>query len=264
MEALLELVIELIIELFGEILAELISAAFANFSSYIEANTKAKKILKYLLATLIFSATFVLLVMSFWFKKTLYVGLVIGYFIILLLLYIVKFLNRNLWKKSKVEKRIIWINRGVHYLFPMVLILFAIIHRNKATPAIVILSCAALFIYFLIHLYRLQIKNKKSAYISFIKKYRKKAKEYQLNPQKRIVFLNFLSKNKESFIIYIQKDITIEDFKLLKDILIDLSGKYQSRLVLGLLEEAQSRLNYFILNQELIVAYEGLNLQGKD
>lgn len=256
----MEALIEILVEFLGEILIELLAALFAHFSSYVSSNTKAKRIIKYCVAAIIFSATLVLLIMSICYKKTLYIGLVIGYFLILLIIYIIKFLNRNIWKNPKAEQAILWTNRGIHYVFPIILIIFSAIHQNKATPAIIILSCVALGIYLGINLYRLETRNKRSSYIDFVKKFRKKSEAYRKNSKKKKSFLNFLYMNKDSFFLYIQKEIQIEDLKLLKKLIPDLSSRYNSKLFLELLTESQKKLECDILDFEISEAYEKLKL----
>ncbi|MCM1197135.1 MAG: hypothetical protein NC310_08745, partial [Roseburia sp.] len=188
MEALMEIIIEVLFEFFGEIILEIGSALFANFSSYLNSNTKAKKILKYSIAGVIFSATFTLLILALCYKKIIYVGIVIGYFLMLLLTYILKFISKNIWKNNKFDMIITWINRGIHYIFPIILIIFASININKATPVIISLSCITLVIYICINIYRFQ--NKKDTYKRFKKQYAKKSFVYK-EKEKKKQFLNF-------------------------------------------------------------------------
>lgn len=250
MEALIELILEIVFELFGEIILEFGSALFAHFSSYFNTNTRAKRILKYSIAGIVFSATLILLILALIYKKTIYVGIVTGYFLLLLVTYILKFINKNICKNTKFDKTITWINRSIHYAFPVVLIVLASLNINKATPVIIILSSITLIVYLCINIYRLQNMNRRDAYKKFQKRYAKKSASFkeQNHPKQ---FLNFLSVNKDHYIKFLQKDATVEDLKLLKGILADLSRYYDSKLFLEVVEEAQERFQYYELEDEL-------------
>ena len=250
MEALFELLIELFIEVFGQIILEALSAGVANFFSYIHTNTKAKKILKTVIAGFIFSATLVLLILALCFKKSLYVEIVIGYFIVLFITYVLKYISRNVWKNHRFEQSVLWINRSIHYAFPIVLIVFAAIYPNKATPILISLSSVALAIYFSINMYRLYFGRKRT-YEKFLKKYKKLFHSNQNKSKKRIRLLKFLSKNKDHYITFLQTDATQEDLEFLRKIFKALCDSYNSMLFLEVVDEAQKRLDAFYFEEEI-------------
>lgn len=170
MEALIELLVEVFGELFFEIIAQCLCSVVGNFANYIHVQTKARKILKYIISGLIFSGCLVMVILSLIFKKKLYVLLVSCYFLLLLILYFLKFLNRNVFHKTKMEPWLIWINRIIHYVFPIVLIAYAALNQNKATPYIITCSSIAIFIYACVNIYRLYYHfNKNSKH--FMKSY---------------------------------------------------------------------------------------------
>ena len=258
MEALFELLLEIFIEVFGQIIFEALSGVFANFASYIQANTKAKKILKYSIAVIIFTATLVLLILALCFKKTLYVELVISYFIALLVTYILKFISKNVWKNRKFEKTVTWVNRGIHYTFPVILIIFASIYVNKATPVIIGISIFVLVIYFFIYIYRVFYKASKNAYEDFKRKYSKKAKTYLDTKKRRQYILIFLEENKNNYLKYLQTDAKKEDIVLLDDIFLELSSYYNSKLFLEIVEELANQFVYVNLYDKIEKEKENL------
>ncbi len=170
MEILIELLVEVFGELFFEIIVECLCSVVGNFANYIHVQTKARKILKYIISGLIFSGCLVMVILSFIFKKKLYVLLVSSYFLVLLILYILKFLNRNLFHATKMEPWLIWINRSIHYAFPIVLIVYATLNQNKATPYIITCSSIAIFIYLCMNIYRLYYHNNRNSK-RFVKSY---------------------------------------------------------------------------------------------
>ncbi len=171
MEILIELLVEVFGELFFEIIAECLCSVVGNFANYIHDQTKARKILKYIISGLIFSGCLVMVILSFIFQKKLYVILVSCYFLALLILYILKFLNRNVFHATKMEPWLIWINRSIHYAFPIVLIVYAALNQNKATPYIITCSSIAIFIYLCMNIYILYYHINKNTK-SFMKPYR--------------------------------------------------------------------------------------------
>lgn len=199
MEILIELLVEVFGELFFEIIVECLCSVVGNFANYIHVQTKARKILKYIISALVFSGCLVMVILSFIFKKKLYVILVSSYFLVLLILYILKFLNRNVFHTTKVEPWLIWINRSIHYAFPIVLIVYAALNQNKATPYIITCSSIAIFIYVCMNIYRLYYHNNKNSkpfmrtyrtFQSFINRYHLIKKRYLLNFD--IAYLNHM------------------------------------------------------------------------
>lgn len=258
MEALVELLIELVVEVFGQIIFEVLSAAIANFSSYIHVNTKAKKILKYSIAAVVFSATLVLLILALCYKTTIYVEIVVSYFIVLLITYILKYISKNIWKNPTFERTILWVNRGIHYAFPIVLIVFASINVNKATPVIISFSAVALVVYLCINIYRIYFSRHTSSYNKFLFKYKKLLKELNNDSMKKRKILYFLYRNQKNYYTFLQKDIEEDDVKLLNQIFRNLSKTYQSMLFIQLIEDVRNRFDCCELDEEIRIEKERL------
>lgn len=154
----MEALIEILIEIFGEIFLEGLVYFIGWILSKIVYDEKRKRIVKYGISFSIFACSIALLIYALITKKTLYVQIVLTYFLVLFLIYIVNFINRNMLNQSKLELICRWIQRIIHYSFPIVLIVVACLYPSNATTAIITFSVIGILIYFCILIYRIFYK----------------------------------------------------------------------------------------------------------
>ena len=153
----MEFIIEIIIEIFGELLIELIGAGISKFGVYVDTNQKAKKVFKYILSFCFFGLSIVLLTLSIIYKKQFLINISLIYMLVLVLLNLFKFINQNIWKKSKINNIIKWNKKIVYYSYPILLIVMTSLYLSNANAKawIIALSVVAIIIYFIIDMFRL-------------------------------------------------------------------------------------------------------------
>lgn len=207
MEALIEVVGELLIEIFGQLFSFLV----VKLSDKVVKNTKLKKIISYCIAFFVFSCSLVLLILALIYKKELYVLLVCGYFLLILILYIIRYICQNILHASRLHLIVLWINRIVHYVFPFILIIVACNNPNVASIPIVSCSVIAIMIYISVNVYRYHVHKKEIKYENFKKrteiwigKYEKSQSNYYIdclnelfvqNPNNTLQYLSECSKD---------------------------------------------------------------------
>lgn len=161
----MEFIIELIVEIFGEGIVCLLS----NIMSNINFDSKSKKITKFVVFGIIYALAIALFVYSFITKSGRYTILVLIYFTLLVIAYLVRFLNKNIFENDTITKTVSVYLRIIHYAFPIILIFIACTYQNTASAFVIALSVVALFIYLCINLYQLNNKKKNHSITSFTK-----------------------------------------------------------------------------------------------
>lgn len=157
MEELVGALLEVLFEAFGEIIINAIASLIGIFAKKVEDDSVLRNRIKYTIAFIIFGLSILLLVMSLIFGKGFLASIVIVYMIVVLVINIFKYINKNIWNNSKAKIAISWVKRVVHYAFPIVLIVTGSIFltHKDAIIWLDVLSGVALFVYLCIDIYRL-------------------------------------------------------------------------------------------------------------
>ncbi|MDE5715087.1 MAG: hypothetical protein K2I42_03040, partial [Anaeroplasmataceae bacterium] len=156
MEELVELFVEIFLEIFIEIAGYVISK--------IAIDKRKRKITKYCISFFVFACCLALIIYSLVIKKMLYVQIIMIYFLILLICYILEFINKNILVSKILERVLLYFKRGIHYAFPIGIIILVNVYKSKQTPIITSLACVVLVLYFGIVLYRITYKNTYSSF----------------------------------------------------------------------------------------------------
>ena len=153
----MEGLIEALIEVFGEVILEILGSVIGNFVKVIDTDRKVKKAVKYIIAFIFFGASITLLTLSLIYKKSLLVILTVSYMLIMLILHLLKFTNKNIINNKKMMLAINWIKRIMHYAFPIVLIIFGRLSLESKESRGWLIGCsiAAMVILLCIDIYRL-------------------------------------------------------------------------------------------------------------
>lgn len=153
----MEGLIEALIEVFGEVILEILGSIIGNFVKVIDTDRKVKKAVKYIIAFIFFGASITLLTLSLIYKKSLLVILTVSYMLIMLILHLLKFTNKNIINNKKMMLVINWIKRIMHYTFPIVLIIFGRLSLESKESRGWLIGCsiAAMVILLCIDIYRL-------------------------------------------------------------------------------------------------------------
>lgn len=160
----MEALFEILFEIFGELILHIIGYVVGGFFDYLNANSKVKKIVKSCVGFTFFGLILLVLILSLIYQKTALLIVTIVYFIIVTILNLLKFTNKNNFNNKGLNKTINVIKHILHYSFPIVLIAFGAISLEKVSSRawLISLSIVAMVIRFAIDLYKLDRYQRKS------------------------------------------------------------------------------------------------------
>lgn len=152
----MEIIIEALIEIFGELILTLLAEVIGVFAREVEANSSLKKGLKLGLKYTILTLTIILITLSLIYKKSFLVIIAVSYMLAILLITLVGYLNRDIWKNRIVKIIIEIIRRIAHYAYPILLIIFGALYltNTKAIICLIIISVAAIVLWFSVDMFR--------------------------------------------------------------------------------------------------------------
>lgn len=161
MEFIFEILFEILAEFFGVIISEIVSATV----HYIDARSKVKKIIKYIINYSILGLSILLITLSLIYNKKLFVLIAVSYLLIVVLLNLFNSLNKDIFKKKSIRIFIDIFKRIIHYAYPIILIVCGSIFLvdRKAKASIIILSVLAIIVWFSIDMYKVWKYNLRKA-----------------------------------------------------------------------------------------------------
>ncbi len=241
MEVLVEFFVEIFLEIFFEIGGVVISK--------IAIDKRKRKITKYCISFFVFACCLSLIIYSLIVKKMLYVQLAMAYFLGLLVCYILEFINKNMIYSKKLGKVLLYIKRGIHYVFPILVITLVNIYKTDQSVLITCLAVVVLVLYFGVILYRITYRD---TYSNFKRRAKKFLKDFQESEDEKY-FESLLKLSEKSpsyllkwieectkkevnpilkFIIFSERYCTQEFY----DVLQDIADKYNLNIESELLE----------------------------
>lgn len=152
----MEILIEALIELFGEIILTALAEVIGTFARKVEANNLLRKGLKLGLKYSILTLTIILITLSLIYKKGFLVIIAVSYMLAILLITLVVSLNRDIWQNRIVRIIIEIIKRIVHYIYPILLIIFGALYltNTKAKASLIIICVVAIILWFSVDMFR--------------------------------------------------------------------------------------------------------------
>ena len=153
MDALIEVILEIIFEFMAEFGFVLIGKVFDKA----ETDKKALKITKIIIYSFLAILLLILLIVSLIYKKGLLVGIVLSYFIFILLAYYLIFIFRTVTINPIAEKFVRWTVRITRYIFTIGLIVVGALYLNDEGAKILLItgSVIGILIYIFIDAFRI-------------------------------------------------------------------------------------------------------------
>ena len=160
----MEVLIDIVAELIFEIIGAIIEGGFYKLSDKYMVNTKAKRITKFVIGTLILIGVIAITVYGLATKKGPIIIASLSYILSIVIVRGVLFFNGKNGKKW-IDTLFKWIARILHYGFAITIIVLTakFVDRPVATPLIIGLSIAAIIILFCVDLHRLRVWDQQKA-----------------------------------------------------------------------------------------------------
>ena len=154
----MELLIELVLEIIFEIIGAIIEGGFYKLSDKYMANTKTKRITKFVIGTLILIGVIAITIYGLATKKGPIIIASLSYILSIVIVRGVLFFNGKNGKKW-IDTLFKWIARILHYGFAITIIVLTVIYvdRPVASPLIIGLSVVAIIILICVDAHRLRV-----------------------------------------------------------------------------------------------------------
>lgn len=184
----MEFIFELILEIFFECIGALISEIVSDTVHFIDARSKLKKAIKYIVTYSILTLSIILIVLSLIYNKKLFVVIAVSYLCIIVLLNLLNTLNRDVFKKKFIFVFSEIIKRIAHYSYPIILMVCAsnYLVDKKARVSVIIISIIAIFVWFSIDMYKVwkfslrKAENNKYKHLTYHNDYMNEYDSYKL------------------------------------------------------------------------------------
>lgn len=184
----MEFIFELILEILFECIGALISEIVSDTVHFIDARSKLKKAIKYIVTYSILTLSIILIVLSLIYNKKLFVVIAVSYLCIIVLLNLLNALNRDIFKKKFIYVLSEIIKRIAHYSYPIILIVYAsnYLVDKKAKLSVIIISIIAIFVWFSIDMYKVwkfslrKAENNKYKHLTYHNDYMNEYDSYKL------------------------------------------------------------------------------------